>query len=237
MGGDDVRIKQREALEKAKEAAVRKDGRSFLQHLDESKFLDGARRRLVAKYGEAFDESRVEEVLATGVDKFYEAITEGKKVLNPATYLWMVIRNHAYDTCAYQKAHTSGCNLTVEELPGPGAISTEEEPDEDRVKKLKEGLKAARSLLPKIGQDNVQSVMGYIFEVIEKRLVTGEEIYEEILSPEIAEALGLSTDSVRKWRERGFNRLKREAIKAGYREEFLRDMIWSVNSEDEDIEE
>ncbi len=221
MGEDEARITQKEALGKAKDAAARRDGRSFLQYLYESRFLDGAKRRLIANYGNTLDKERIDDVLTGGVDKFYEAASTGKKILSPAPYLWKIIDNLAKDTCEYLKTHTSGDNVTIEGLPDTMDEATELAPESEE-DTLSEGIKIARSLLPKIGSENIQAVMGYIIDGIEKGV-------EDISTREIAEALGLSEASVRKWKERGFERLKRAAIEAGYRGDALQSVEGTAN--------
>jgi DNA-directed RNA polymerase specialized sigma24 family protein len=58
--------------------------------------------------------------------------------------------------------------------------------------------------------------MGYIIDAVEAGI-------EDVTSIEISEALGLSGGSVRKWKQRGFQRLRRAARKAGYTGDFMRD--------------
>lgn len=225
MSKDENWGSQKEAFEKAKAAAVKKEVGTFLRCIHESRFLDGAKRTLEGEWN--FDSEVTHEILSTSVDKFYEVITEGKKILFPAAYLLKIIKNEAAKT--YNK------NKEFEEfndsMAYPSVISTHGEvPDvgDDEERKRK-GVEIARSLLPKIGEETVQRVMAYYIDAVEKGV-------EDVTSKEVAEALGLSQDSVRVWKQRGFERLKRAAIAAGYRKEYLRD-IAADNVLNEDIEE
>lgn len=224
----DSREDWKRTLEKAKEAAVQKDVRTFLQLIHDSRFLDGAKRTLEAKYEGALDRERIHEIISVAVDKFYEVASEGKKILFPAAYLWKILRAVAYDTCQNAKKYVS-----IEGI-GKGDVISEclcesygESSKGERDKRKKDGIRIARSLLPKMGSENVQKVMGYIIDAVEAGV-------EDISSHEIADALGLSEGSIRKWKQRGFERLERAAIEEGYRKEFLRDIALEDIDEDQD---
>lgn len=206
---------QKKALERAKEAATRKDVRTFLQAINDSRLLDGAKRTLAAKYEGALDQERIHEIISLATDKFYEAASGGRKIIFPAAYLWRTIHNTAYDT-----HRTASKNIPLESIRKGDIIIEPQSEQADVIetqKKRRIGLRIARELLPKIGSDNVQNVMSYIIDAVEAGV-------EDISNQEIAEALGLSETSVGQWKKRGFERLERAAIEAGYRTEVLQDV-------------
>ena len=223
---------QKGALEMAKDAASRKDATSFLRCLHESGFMAGAKLRLRDKYSGKFDNEKTHEILTVAADKFYEAIAGGRKILYPGSYLWKTVDNMALDICRAEVDFFS-----IEEADAKGELVPynrkeattykESDEDDDDNRRREKGIEIARSLLPKIGSDNVQKVMEYIINAV-------EEGVEDLANKEISEALGLSEESIRKWKQRGFERLKRAAIETGYRKEFLRD-IETDSTEDEDL--
>lgn len=228
MSKDENWVSQKEALERAKAAASKKEVGLFLRCIHESRFLDGAKRTLEAEWH--FDSELTHEILSTSVDKFYEAITEGKKILYPAAYLLKIITNEARSTYNKNKRFEEFNDSTeyTSVISNDGAVPNVGDEGDDEEKKRK-GIEIARSLLPKIGEETVQKVMAYYIDAVEKGV-------EDVTSGEVAEALGLSQGSVRVWKQRGFDRLKRAAIDAGYRKEFLRD-IATDNKENQNIEE
>lgn len=219
---------QKEVFEKAKAAAAKKEVNTFLRCIHESRFLDGAKRTLEAEWH--LDSEATHEILAISVDRFYEAITEGKKILFPAAYLLKIITNEAAKTYnknkGFEEFNDSTGYSSVISTHGEVSDVSDEAGNEERKRK---GIEIARSLLPKIGEETVQRVMAYYIDAVEKGV-------EDVTSREVAEALALSQDSVRVWKQRGFERLKRAAIEAGYRKEFLRD-IATDNVLNQDIEE
>jgi RNA polymerase sigma factor (sigma-70 family) len=196
--------------------AAAKDGDviNFLKALHESRFMDGAKRTL--QFGWRLDEETSHEILAKSTDKFFVALKDGKKIYSPASYLFKIIKNEAANflkkASKFEEYDDNKGYKLAQAGNEPEYPMDEDEPDQEE--RRKKGLEIARSLLPKIGSNNVQEVMKYIIDAIEAGA-------EDITSREIAEALGLSEVSVRKWRERGFERIKRAAIDAGYHKEYL----------------
>lgn len=218
-------------LDKAIEAASRKDIVSFMQHIHDSRFLDGAKRTLEHRWG--LDKEAIHEILSDSVDRLYEAAQLKGIILFPGGYFFKIIERRTVD---YYRSHANheGFDDTREdhtvttEQEGKKRISAD--PEEEHDERIKEGIRIARSLLPKIGEENVQKVMSYIINAVEAGVV-------DISNREIAEAISLSEVSVRKWKQRGFERLKRAAIKEGYRKEFFRDITPTDNDEEEKDEE
>ena len=67
-------------------------------------------------------------------------------------------------------------------------------------------------MLPLLGQENIQKVMTYIFDALATGVV-------DVSNEEIGEALGLSNDTVRTCRSRGFSRLQTRAVERGLTDE------------------
>jgi DNA-directed RNA polymerase specialized sigma24 family protein len=87
--------------------------------------------------------------------------------------------------------------------------------EERRARLRRRCLEIARGLLPQVSSsDNLRRVMEYLFDAIERQV-------EDLSYAQIARDLGLDPASVRKWVERGLQRLTARARAAGYtREDF-----------------
>lgn len=215
------------ALEMALEAAREGDVISFLKHIYDSKFLEGASRTLGATRG--LDGEAIHEILSDSVDRLYQVASEGKKILFPGGYLFKIIERKTTDYYRIHRKYEEFDERRGNHSPGEvsGAAGTYAPSSKEQEDRKMEGIRIARILLPKIGRENVQKVMGYIIDAVER----GEE---DVTNQEIADALGLSDVSVRKWKQRGFERLKRAAIEDGYRKEFLRDLTYSDADEEQE---
>lgn len=73
----------------------------------------------------------------------------------------------------------------------------------------KEALYKARELLPLLGMENIRKVMATIFDAVEAGM-------DDLLDSEIAAAVDLSEETVRRLKSRGFERLRRLANERGY---------------------
>ncbi len=219
------------ALDKAIEAASRKDVVAFMQYVYDSRFLDGAERTLEDGWG--LDKEAIHEILSESVDKLYDAALRKGTILFPGGYFFKIIERKATD---YYRSHKKSEEFDdarkyhTETSQQEGKKRINADPEHEHDAQIKEGIRIARSLLPTIGEENVQKVMSYIINAVESGVV-------DISNREIAEAIGLSAVSVRKWKQRGFERLKRAAIKEGYRKEFFRDITPIDNEEEENDEE
>ena len=110
-------------------------------------------------------------------------------------YVLEVMRHEAFD---YVAEHDS-----VLSLENRTAAADEREPfavlPEDR---RLEAIELARRLIPRLGQDSVQSVMRRILDAIEDGVPS-------ITTADLAMATGMTEDGVRQCRSRGFRRLER----------------------------
>ncbi|BAZ38801.1 hypothetical protein NIES4101_47460 [Calothrix sp. NIES-4101] len=196
---------QDKLLTQAKQAAISGDPRKMLEYLYLSRALDGLTRQIASKW-RSLSCDEIHDILAEAVDILYVAIRDRKKVNNLVAYLF---KTFDYKACNYYRARQNQIPLSPDELEQIPDKSTEVEKNFDNStkelgweNKKPQAIAIARSLLPKLGQYNIQNVMAYIFDALEADCM-------DISNAEIAEALGLSIDVVRKSKSRGFYRLKR----------------------------
>lgn len=83
---------------------------------------------------------------------------------------------------------------------------------------------AVFSLIDDLGQENVVAVMKFIFEALRQAWARGDEDPPDLSNEEIADALGLETEAVRKLKSRGWLRLRERAKDAGIRFDRRTDM-------------
>lgn len=219
---------QDEFLQQANEAAALGDPGRMLEALHRSFILDGLTRRISSKW-QKLSRDEVSDIVAKAVDAVYEAIRGGKKVLSLSNYLSSTCH---YKACDYYSARQCEKSLTPEDLEHiPDQLTEhEDEPDSsakelDWEAKRPRAIAIVRSLLPKLGQHNVQKVMAYILDALEADCV-------DISNAQIAEALVLRLDVVRQSKHRGFQRLERIV-----REEGLAAQVVDVANLKSDYEE
>ena len=192
---------QAEALRLANKAAVGGDIPEMVRQLNRSRFLDGVMRRLTHRWSKTLGASGCEEVIADTMESLYVAVRAGKLRQSIEGFIWITARNKASDEHGRRKdlVEVGG------EIAGPGSEETGDQPSRDVLRR--EALAVARRLLPRLGHENIVRVMGMILDGVEEQVPLG--------NPEIADALGLPLDVVRKSRERGFRRLRERAEQEG----------------------
>lgn len=206
---------QDEALKRAQDAAAAGDPVGTMDNLYQSFYLDGITKRLRARWGRLSAED-VKDAVAEGVNALYVSVMDGKKVLDIKGYIWKAADNKANDRDRLQQIEwtmppedldrvTSRAHPAAEDEYIYGGVRIE---DPDPAIARARAISAARRLLPSLGGERIQQVMGYIFDAIE-----AEQLH--IPNSEIEEALGLSNETVRQCRSRGFRRLEREGRKEG----------------------
>ncbi|MBD2771300.1 RNA polymerase sigma factor [Iningainema tapete] len=196
---------QKELLTRAKEAAASGEPGKMLEFLHRSFVLDGLTRRIALKW-RSLSRDEVDDIVAKAVDILYEAIRDGKKVSKLVPYL---LKTCEHKACDYYRTRQNEKPVTPDDLEHIADQSSELEDDFDRStkeldweEKRSRAIAIARSLIPRLGQHNVQKVMNYILDALSVDCV-------DISNAEIAEALGLSLDVVRQSKHRGFQRLER----------------------------
>lgn len=201
-------------LSEANAAALVGDPRGMLTALYKSHVLDGICWRLAAAWGAiAFED--IQLLVAEAVDVLYEKVRNGEKIRRIVPYLLKVSTRKAYDfhesRCAVDAVDPADLETAVgkearrrfESKERQAEASTSEPVDDlDYEERRRIALRIARGLLPRLGQQRIQDVMGYIFDAIEAG-------HEDIPNEDIEDALGLSAETVRTAKSRGFARLSR----------------------------
>lgn len=207
--------RQDEALKRAEDAANNGDPVGTMENLYRSFYLDGITRRLRGRW-ERLSVEDVKDAVAEAVNALYFSIRDGKKVLDIKGYIWKAADNKANDRYRLQERERTMSPEDLDRVSSQVHPPAEdeymygrfriEEPDSS-IRRAR-AISTARRLLPRLGGENIQQVMGYILDAIEADQV-------HISNSEIAEALGLSNQTVRQCRSRGFRRLEREGRKEG----------------------
>jgi DNA-directed RNA polymerase specialized sigma24 family protein len=208
-----------ELLEQARAAAVSSEPMIMLKFLHSSGVLDGIARYIAAHWSD-FDFADATLFVAAAVDRFYAKISGGENVRNISAFLFKVALNKASDEYERRKQHIAIDDAG--EIAAPAGSPREAVmPREQLVLKA---LELARSFLPELGQENVQRVMAFDLEAVQKGV-------EDLPAKEVAEALGLNEDTVRQCRSRGWRRLRRVARKHNIN---LDAVLAEMNSNEED---
>ena len=206
----DPSANQKEALRLAAGAAKNGKPVEMIEELFKSYVLDGLIRGLLYRWS-SFTYQDAEDIMAQSVNVLYDTVQKGKPVGAITPFLKKVSFRKAFDLHA-KRARTQSLPPGSPELetpyhdpvpkdPGLSLDGTEEPKHEEKVR---QSIKKARELLPRLGQENVRLVMSFIFDAVE----AGQQ---NITNEEIEKALGLSSDTVRASKSRGFCRLKRIA--------------------------
>jgi DNA-directed RNA polymerase specialized sigma24 family protein len=211
---------QDEDLARAREAAVSGDPLGMLEAIYRSSYLDGLKRAMERKWP-SIPPPDVDYVVAQAVDALYAEVHKGGKVLNLTAFLWKVADRKAFDYDQMRQNERTTSPDELERIVNETEVATRpihDAPDCEADKEVMEyeekrtkAIALARQLLPRLGQQNIQAVMSYVIDCVEARR-------EDVPQREIAEALGLTVDTVKTSLWRGFQRLDREARKEGITE-------------------
>jgi DNA-directed RNA polymerase specialized sigma24 family protein len=201
-------------FERAEIAASNQDPIGMLEELYRAHALDGLARVLHSKWPD-IPTDELNFIIATAVDVLYRNVKAGEKILNIGAYLYKTsnLKAHQYNATMrreqsvvkdlkYRSTGDLDPQTVVEEAPEADGE------DENYESKRARACSIAKSLLPQLGQKNIQDVMRVIIEAVE----AGRE---DISNVEIAEILGLSNVTIRQLRKRGFERLTERARSAG----------------------
>jgi len=218
---------QDECIRRALAAASVRDAHGMLTALHESMVLDGLVQTFRMKWP-TLDHDEIDFVVAGAVDVLYQRVADGENVLNLIAYLWKVSDRRASDRHQQRLRESNApderLEASVDNRSKQGVAMLDPDADWDR-RRLR-AVSIARSLLPRLGQENLQRVMEFVLDAVE----AGRE---DIHNSEIADALGLKLGTVRTSLSRAFARLARIA-----REENLIDQselsdLWVTDPEDE----
>lgn len=148
------------------------------------------------------------EAVAEGVASLHGAISKGTPVPRPGGYVLKVADHICAGEQRRQEQQASTDGLDDRDLLDAQAPWADNEDAVVRARRRSAALRLARNMLPRLGQQRAQEVMGYLFDQIEAGAV-------DVPSQQIAHALGMSDDVVRQSLSRGFKRLTRLAAEEG----------------------
>ncbi|MBX3233522.1 MAG: hypothetical protein KIT84_11000 [Labilithrix sp.] len=205
----------------AVEAAARKELREYLVHIAASHALDGLTRQLQNAWPHALP-GVIEEAVSTASDELYVRAGSGP-IVAPLGFLWGTARN------IMLKKHRGGTAVTEsldDESNADLLVWNAEETrtDKERAALRDAAIRFARSVLPSLGHANVVQVMTFIIDCVDRG-----DVYVD--NPTIGAALGLTSDTVKRCKHRGFERLAREAKKRGMN---IDDVLEDVTDEEDD---
>ena len=177
----------------------------MLEELFATPVLDGLQRHLLKKWKFLRqDDHTARDIVADAVDALYAHVRKASSVRNVAAWLIKVSDRKAYEAHKQRQGEVPRDPGLLDGEPAKDRFVDAPDPGELRAR----ALSVARSLLPQLGQQNVQRVMEYIFDAVEAGC-------EDLTNTEIAEALGLRANTVAKLKQRGFERLARAAKDSG----------------------
>lgn len=216
MGDDADRAREREAeaeaqrrqreqlLQQAVDAAAAGNLRDVLDAIQQSEVFDGFLRRLCARWPSLHEMDLSAVLWSEVIDGFYIAIRRGERPANIAAWLWKVAWVKTFDLHGSRSREQplTGAESSLEEQPE----SAWDDGEERRAERVRKAIELARTLLPRLGEENVQLVIGYILDAY----AAGRW---DVSNHEIETSLGRTSECVRQWRLRGFRRLIREAKK------------------------
>jgi len=210
-------------VDQARAAAERKDPVGMLEALWASNLQTGLVRRVAAQYP-SLDPDDCHTIVADAIDGFYEMLSQSPGTIrNPQAWLFKVALNKAY------RLHDQRSRMVSlsEDGEEPTVVSEDGGTYGHTAALRAEALRLARSFLPQLGQENVQRVMSYYFDAIEKGI-------QDLSVAEVAEVLHLTVATTKQCVHRGFQRLKRVAQAHGIK---IGDFSQTLDCEDENEHE
>ena len=211
-------------LQVARKAAEDRQPDRMIEALAASGFLDGLTRRLEAKWSQV-PRTDIEECVSGAVDGAYDAITRNRPIRNLGAWLWKAADNQANDCWRDDYSLRASKEGDLENIEGNVELSDEERVHQEDLADYRRGeaIRLARSLLPRIGQGQIVSVMELVIDAVEQGI-------PDLAPADIGEALGISPDAARTLLGRGFSRLRREAQREGIT--FPEDLPGSEHADD-----
>jgi DNA-directed RNA polymerase specialized sigma24 family protein len=200
-----MKSKYEDTLERVKktaqEAASQGDPIRLFAILCQEHALDGLVRRLQSHFS-SIPSAEIEEIIADSIDELYYKVRGGGVITNAIGFLW---KTGYFKAQEYIREKAKFEKKTIDDLDEQTELADEPEIDlEEREKRRIEAIKTARSLLPRLKSQNIQDVLGFVIDAVEKGI-------DDLSNHVIADALGLSVITVKNCLYRGFNRLSRIA--------------------------
>jgi DNA-directed RNA polymerase specialized sigma24 family protein len=220
---------QAKALEHAERAASEGDVIAMIQELFNSYALDGLTNFLRRKWPGLPEDDR-DSVVAEAVEDLRLAVKQGKKVRKLSSYLFRSADNRAYNIIYNRRPLISYAPEGDMDL-----FPTHEERTEVQNKAKREAFRIAREMVQELGGITIQRVMNFYIDAIER----GDPEY--LTSDEVGSILMLDAASVRKAKQRGFDRLRHRFLEHGLSPEVFQNYIDSSQKfegeEEQDEEE
>jgi RNA polymerase sigma factor (sigma-70 family) len=201
---DDSGIKA--LLREAEDAGRKGDAAGMVRALFASNIMDWAVWKVAHDFHGKLGADDARDCVAEAVASCYSALVGGKQITTVVGYILKAARHLAVDLAATTDEHV---------YTDPDSVADMNDPEQDAAREevrsalRKEALQRARALLPQLGQDNIQMVMEVIFDAIENDIV-------DLTDEAISAITGLVPDTVRRLKNRGFERLRRLAAERGY---------------------
>jgi DNA-directed RNA polymerase specialized sigma24 family protein len=201
---DEILTKIKVAIQNA---AARGDPVALLESLSQEKAISGLVSRLSDRW-QVIEYEDLSDIICFAIDALFYHVRAGKSSSNPMGFLWKTADFKAHEY--YRRAKRSQViedfdeiledKTTGHDLENLDAIDLDE-----REMKRAEAIRIARLLLPRVKSQNIQNVMGYVIDAVERGV-------DNIENQQIADAFGLSLKTVRDCLHRGFNRLSELAL-------------------------
>jgi DNA-directed RNA polymerase specialized sigma24 family protein len=192
---------QEQLLQQAADAALAGNMRDTLDAIQRSEVFDGFLRQLADRWPSLHETDLSALLWSEVVDAFYDAVRARKEIECYGAWLWRVSCVKTFDLHK-QRRRALGVGAVDVAAPVEPETVPWDDGEERRAERVRKAVQLAIQLLPRLGEDNIQRVMRYIFEAY----AAGRW---EVPNEEIAGALGMTGDTVRQWRSRGFRRLIR----------------------------
>lgn len=206
-------------------AAVNSNLKEMVQILYLSDFLTGLEARIMKNYSYISEED-IAMFITSAIESLYIKLSNEDYVANPGGYLYTVVKFKLHEFIKKQKRITDGLrNKQLVESAYEKGLGQQEELDDEYCLKL--AIREARRLIPKLGQENIQKVMGYVLDCLEVQKF-------DIRPIEIAEILGMNPNTVRTNLKRGYERLERAALEASSAERLLSELQLLSEMEEEE---
>ena len=182
------------------------DPAAMVRHLFNSRVLDKLAFKVHRDFFGRLSRSDIDDCLAEAVADAFSALQRGEKIQAIVSYLLKATKNMAIDL-----AQNAPISIEAEHENELSPISESRTQLERKARDLlkQKALAHARSLLPQIGQENIQRVMEVILDAVEHDIV-------DLTDLRIAELTGLQEETVRRLKNRALQRLGRLAKDAGF---------------------
>lgn len=189
----------------AAEAARRGDAEGMVRGVFAGGLADWLFFRAAKQYA-SLPPQDVQDCVAAAIGDAYKALASGTRISALPGYLLKATSTKAVDMLRQRRSECSSDMDAIANVRDP-AIEAVRQESHERLRK--EALYKARELLPLLGMENIRKVMATIFDAVEAGM-------DDLLDSEIAAAVDLSEETVRRLKSRGFERLRRLANERGY---------------------